>query len=138
MISKVFTIPAKIRQDEKWQALLIIVSIAVITYLPFFSPVITSDDWTAFVWGGVFHKYPPVNWMDRRPFLYLLNNIYWYLFGINVNGYYFLNLFLLVLTAYLIFLLLEILTPARSGWLYRYRSCLCSTQQTIPVCGLPC
>lgn len=116
MISIIFTSLKKIRQDEKWWALLIIASFAGITYLPFFSPVITADDWSVIVWGGVFHIFPPVGWLDRRPLLYLLNNIYWSFFGINIYGFYVLNLFLLVLIAYLIFLLVKIASP-NTKWL---------------------
>lgn len=88
-------------------AFTIICFFSFLSFLPFYSSALTSDDWSSIIDAGIFNLTKPINFSSRRPLegvtFYVIKKI----FGIDINLYYLLNFLILVLSAYLIYLLVS-------------------------------
>src|SRR5262245_39211412 len=84
--------------------------LSLVTFLSFFAPVISVDDWRC-IGYFIFRDMHWVNWASHRPLELTIYKLIFSVFGVNIYVLYAINILTLFLTSCLIYWIIQDLLP---------------------------
>jgi len=103
-------------KNEQVITVIVLLAVSIVSFGLFRSTIISSDDWSYFVWKYAFGELRPILWNDRRPFVLVFYYVMASIFGLHFEYYYFANFLILFSSAFLVFAIVKQVFP-EYGWL---------------------